>query len=366
MTIQFESSPSPRRRYTTGVSLHSHTDHSKESLSFIYRYAAEVPVLKAAVKRGERQYQERHNGASLDFSRAWWTPPLSPHDAWLLEKNHIEQRDMKALVSISDHDDIEAGMSLNTLSECRDVPVSVEWTVPHGQTFFHIGVHNLPPSSARALMARFAEITARPLEGAIREILDYVASLPATLIVFNHPCWDESQIGAAAHRAAMLDFINRYRPWLHAVEINGLRPWTENRAVLDLAQAEGLPAVSGGDRHALEANTVLNLTNARSFAAFAAEVRERQSHLLITSQYEQPFKLRVLRSISDILDERWMERVYYICEDGVTRNLKELFHDHTPAAVRVFCAGVNLLHRGIARQPARLAFWQKWIGSHSG
>src|SRR5271169_2016171 len=101
----------PWKRFATGVSLHSHTLHSKETLDFIYRAACHAPILAAAVRRGERSYREKH-GTEMDFSRAWWTPPLGPHQAWQLEKAQIENLDLDAQVSLTDHDQIEAGVSL--------------------------------------------------------------------------------------------------------------------------------------------------------------------------------------------------------------------------------------------------------------
>ncbi len=82
-------------RFRTGVSLHSHTLHSRESLDFIYQAAKRAPLLSAAIRHGEGVYRRRH-GAALDLSRGWWTPPLGPHDAWLLEKSQIEGLDQNA------------------------------------------------------------------------------------------------------------------------------------------------------------------------------------------------------------------------------------------------------------------------------
>src|SRR3977135_2161137 len=86
------------RQFGTGVSLHSHTLYSKESLDFIYTAARRARVLAMAVQRGERRYREIH-GTELDLSRAWWTPPLGPHEAWQLEKSQIEGLGRDALVS---------------------------------------------------------------------------------------------------------------------------------------------------------------------------------------------------------------------------------------------------------------------------
>ena len=77
-------------RFRSGVSLHSHTLHSRENLDFIYRAAIQAPLLAGVIRYGERRYRQVH-GTRLDLSRGWWTPPLGPHDAWLVEKEQIEE-----------------------------------------------------------------------------------------------------------------------------------------------------------------------------------------------------------------------------------------------------------------------------------
>ena len=147
--IYFEEDLRARGGFRTGVSVHGHTLHSQENLSFVYRMAARVAPLRIAVEKGEAFYQ-RHHGTAFDFSRGWWTPPLAAYDAWSVETRQITERfGMQPLVSLSDHDNIDAPILLQHRTECRPVPVSVEWTVPFGGTFFHLGVHNLPVENAR-------------------------------------------------------------------------------------------------------------------------------------------------------------------------------------------------------------------------
>ncbi len=348
MTIHFESAPGGHPPYPTGVSLHSHTNHSRESLSFIYRYVSQVQLLRTLAARFERQYQSAHPGSHLDFHRGWWTPPLSPRDALQLERDQLERRlGLQSLVSLSDHDDIEAGMALSVLDDSRNVPVSVEWTVPYRGTFFHLGIHNLPRTVARQMMARLTGVTQKPEESAIHEALSEIAGWRDTLIVFNHPCWDESRVGIETHQQAMLHFGLHHVDWLHALEINGLRPWTENQAAVRFSEYLGLPVISGGDRHALEPNVVLNLTRARTFEEFTAEVRDGESQVLITRQYEQPSRTRLLRSIAEIVDEHWMHRVFYACDDGITRSANELFQNEPPLAVRLLSASAHILKHGV-------------------
>ena len=58
---------------------------------------------------------------------------------------------MPGLVSITDHDDIQAPMLLRSVPSSRHIPVSVEWTVPFGTTAFHLGIHNLPSATGRGV-----------------------------------------------------------------------------------------------------------------------------------------------------------------------------------------------------------------------
>ena len=60
--------------------------------------------------------------------------------------------------------------------------------------------------------------------------------------------------------------------------------------------------VTGGDRHGCEPNAVLNMTGAKCFGDFAAEVREgAPTHSLFMPQCAEPLKLRVLQVMSDVL-----------------------------------------------------------------
>jgi len=100
------------RSYNSAVSLHSHTSHSRESLGFIPRYSRCLPALDYLVRKQMDRY-ERIHGRPLDFERAWWTPPLTAREAFDLERSSIETTlNCHALVSLSDHDDIEAGIEL--------------------------------------------------------------------------------------------------------------------------------------------------------------------------------------------------------------------------------------------------------------
>ncbi len=143
-------------RFRTAVSLHAHTMHSHESLDFLPRLARTIPLVRDAVAYEERRY-ERMNGHPIDYSSAYWTPPLPESAVLAWERLQIENSlDASALVSITDHDSVEAAMHLHLMEASQDVPISVEWTVPFGPSFFHLGVHNLPRGEARSWMASLA------------------------------------------------------------------------------------------------------------------------------------------------------------------------------------------------------------------
>jgi hypothetical protein len=314
--------------------------------------------------RKQMDRYERIHGRPLDFERAWWTPPLTARQAFDLERSSIESKlNCPALVSLSDHDDIEAGSTLQVLN--LDIPISVEWTVPFGPSFFHIGVHNLPPEGARAIFAQLRACTRKPTEPRIAACLDMLNRAGNVLVILNHPLWDEPGIGYSAHLALLDRFLTAYSGSLHALEINGLRSWKENRDIYPLAERWNLPAVSGGDRHAREPNSVVNLTTAGTFDEFVSEVRhDKWSVIEFMHHYREPIRLRLMQNVLDVIRDydfhpegrrRWSDRVFFEREDGSVRSLSELWTGDGPMVVRMFLASVHLLEAPAVRGALRFA-----------
>lgn len=341
------------RPFRTGVSLHSHTSHSKEPIDFIPRLGA-AWGLAGAVLRGYETVHERRSHRRLCYEDVWWTPPLCPREAFLVESRQITRYGLAALVSITDHDSVEAPLLLRVLSESRHMPVSTEWTIPWRGTVFHIGIHNLPPRRAREVMGELARFTVNPEERLLEGILDWIAERPEVLIVFNHPLWDEKGRGSVFHAGLAEAFLGRYRKWINAVELNGLRPWTENLRVIKLAESAGLAYISGGDRHCCEPNALLNVTSARTFSEFVGEIREDgTSCVAIMPQYREPLLLRVFSSVADFMRNstahggdwtRWSDRVFFTSQDGSAKSLSSVFGGgHEPAVLRPFVACARLL-----------------------
>ena len=225
--------------FRTGVSLHSHTMFSEESLDVVPRYTAKLPYLGNAIRRMQT---EHHTGQlqPLNFNRAFWTPPLSPRQAYRLEEKQIQRRfNLPGLISLTDHDDARAAALLRIIHRFRYAPVSTEWTVPFESTFFHLGVHNLPPERASELQIELARFTSEPAPEELASCLRKLNSFPEILVVLNHPLWDEKGVGMAQHRPSLGGLIAATRqihsrprtkwPAFMARECRGHRPRASGR-----------------------------------------------------------------------------------------------------------------------------------------
>ncbi|MFN9460042.1 MAG: hypothetical protein ACK6D7_22100, partial [Acidobacteriota bacterium] len=158
-------------------------------MAFLPRYAHRIPGVSQAMRKHEAAFRSYY-GKELDYSRSWWTPPLPAPDAEALERRQIENLlDLPALVSLTDHDSITAGLNLRLTNPLSAAPISTEWTVPLPGSFIHLGIHNLPPDDAASWMAHFRAWTAAPCPNRLAELLAALHALPHVLIVFNHPLW---------------------------------------------------------------------------------------------------------------------------------------------------------------------------------
>lgn len=340
--------------YETGVSLHSHTSISEESLQFIHVLGLAVPGVKALTEHYDKQCRKRH-GIKLDFLRANWRPPLQPKMAYDVEAQQIQKLELYPLVSITDHDTLEAALLLRTVPSSRHIPMSVEWSAPFGGTVFHLGIHNLPSADGIEWMRRFEAFTAQPNDEELLAMLRELHEQRQVLIVLNHPLWDLHTVGPI-HLTDLRRFICEAGNCIHALELNGLRHAKENRETARLARETGHLLISGGDRHGLEPNANINLTSAKNFTEFVEEIRvERRSHVHFMDQYQVPWEQRILHStLNAITDfpqftpgwQRWDERVFHPDAQGVMRPLSELWPDGKPSpalmtAIRIVRLGRN-------------------------
>jgi len=352
--------------FRSGVSLHSHTMYSEESLAMVPQYTAKVPYLGEAIRRQELEYH-RKKQRRFSFGDAFWTPPLAPRQAYRLEEKQIQRKfKLPALISLTDHDDIRAGANLRVIDRFKNVPISTEWTIPFADTFFHVGVHNMPSADAAGLMSQFEAFTAKPDVTHLGDLLAMLDSNPDVLLVLNHPLWDEKGIGGDRHCAVLKNLLADYGQFLHAFELNGLRSWHENKQVIALGKELNVPVVSGGDRHGREPNAILNISHAATFPEFVHEIRrERLSHVVFMPQYHEPLKMRVLQTMVDVVRDypenfagrrTWADRVFY--RDPQTKiavPLASLWNDGGPGIVKQFIAAMRLLEWTPFRSALRVA-----------
>jgi hypothetical protein len=288
---------------------------------------------------------------------------MPAREALDLERRQVEGLGMRGLVSLTDHDSVEAPALLQVLDDAQDVPVSLEWSVPLGKSFVHLGVHNLPARQAHEIADRLAVYTKTPDQALLAELLEFLHAIPEVLVVFNHPLWDEAACGTAVHHLMVRNFARRYSRYLHAFELNGLRPWKENRSVIDFAGAHGLPLVSGGDRHGCEPNANINLSNAATFSEFVQEIRSGASHVLFLPQYREAMFLRQLDTAWDILRdypeytgrEIWSDRIFYRHDDGTYKPLTMAWTGRPPNVIRYFIGSLRLFNCRSVRSALRVA-----------
>lgn len=328
--------------------------HSHDSLAFLARHAGRIPGLARLLPSP---------GAGFDYARAWWTPPLTPADAFALEARQITGLGLTPIVSITDHDSIGACRELQLLG--IPTPVSVEWTIPFGRSFLHLGVHNLPAADAPDWMRLFTFWTHRPNPEILRDILAGLHAIPDVLTVLNHPLWDEGGIGPDGQLEMVTAFVTRHRPFLHALELNGLRSARENREVVRMAAGYGLPAVSGGDRHGCEPNANINLTNARTFGEFAAGIRAGEdSHILFLPQYRESHVLRCIEAVADTLRDYpeyagralWSDRIFHRDAAGRVATLTSLWQGAGPKIARNVAECLRVFQKQSVRAALRPAF----------
>ena len=348
------------RKAKAGVSLHCHTEHSKEMMDFVPNYANRIPIISSLWQREKAKYTARE-GREPDFSTAYWSPPLPSTEVYAIEKTQINDAGLDAVVSLTDHDCIAGNLKVNEEIDNSFAPISLEWTVPFEDGFFHVGVHNLPKESAVELSKTLIDFSfcKNPEKSRLHEIFAMLNELPQVLIILNHPLWDIEMVGKQYHKILLNNFIREFGKWIHAFELNGFRKWSENMAVLEIAEAIGMPTVTGGDRHGCKPNTVINLTNSKTFSEFAGEVRnDKHSEVVFMPDYKQPLLSRQLHSFSEILatyqhfpeDRRqWINRVYY--DIGDEKGLAPLSMHWTESGYRIWLrAAISFL--GFLGSPA--------------
>ncbi len=204
-------------------------------------------------------------------------PPMDsaddPQAGLRLERTQIESLNLNAMVSITDHDTIQAPSSAHgSQRKANSCFPGVERALR--RAVFPRWIITCP-----APMAEMGGDPRRTLRRSPRrpahEILSALNEKPNVLVIFNHPMWDLYLIGKEKH-ILVNEFLQKQGQFLHAMELNGLRHWEENREVRHLAEKWNMLLVSGGDRHGVGANANINLTNARALQRVHEIRRERK------------------------------------------------------------------------------------------
>lgn len=351
----FWNEPQVPGKYRSAVSLHSHTNHSKESLRFIPEFTQKKPLLRWALER-----QSRRSTIPVDWARAYWTPPLIPKLAYEVEKNQIEQvLALAALVSLTDHDSISAPTALRGFGETSQIPLALEWTVPFEEAVFHLGVQNLPSEAAQAIVDDLGAYTRHRSTRHLRELLAMLHQQPDVLVILNHPLWDLSGIGQPRHEEVLGRFLREHCKFLHAFELNATRSRSENHDVIELAGLWQQLLISGGDRHGCEPSAALNLTCAGTFTEFVREIRiEQRSHVLFMPQYAEPLVVRTMEAVLDVVREyprypdgyrRWDDRVFHPDASGSSDQPLSSFWKAPPAFIECIFAIMRVMENATLR-----------------
>jgi hypothetical protein len=175
-----------------------------------------------------------------------------------------------------------------------------------------------PLDLARAIFAELQALTAAPQMKAIADMLRALASDPGTLIVFNHPAWDEHGMGQARHLELAMLFLRAHGESIHTVELNGLWPWKENRLAWRMAQ-DSASRLSRAEPACARAKHAFGFDRCGLLSRICGTSARRLVGCAHHYQYREPLALRILQSVQEILRDyethacgwrRWRDPVF--------------------------------------------------------
>ena len=130
-----------------------------------------------------------------------------------IEKDQINKVGLDAVISLTDHDSINANLEVNEENDNNSAPISLEWTVPFEYGFFHVGVHNLPKDRAIELTKTLLDYTFNEEKHSnenLREMFAMLNEIPEVLVVLNHPIWDIELVGKERHETLLKHFLKEH------------------------------------------------------------------------------------------------------------------------------------------------------------
>lgn len=292
----YRSCGDPSRQYPFAVSLHNHSCHSVENLSFLNQ-VARLGFMRPF--RGTLQRAFGLDGVSnLSYADIIYNPPYTPEDLYAMESDAVKGLGFDGVhFAITDHDEFRGNVELlhKRPHLAPRVAIGEEVSVWYHGHLFHLGVSGLPEAGIGETHRRIQAAAQAENHDELFEIL----AATGALIVLNHPLvfW-----GRGPEKIPVEDLLTRYGWAIHALEVNGMRRQEENDRVLELARHWKKPVIGGGDSHLLVASSVICVTKAASFADFIAEVKEGHSVPMVKREFFAPLRwkmfLRVLYFMS--------------------------------------------------------------------
>jgi len=215
---------------------------------------------------------ERMHGLRIDYAASYWTPPMTPKLAFELETRQVEKLNLRAMVSITDHDTITRPCCCAPF-QCAQIPVSVEWSAPYGNQSF-TGRAQPAKRQGDGVDETLAEYTANPSDKRLTEILKALDEEPNVLVVFTTLC-GLYLIGAEKHQFLVNEFLQINGNYLHALELNACATGREpgsaaaGRTVEHAADLRRRPPWRGAERQHQPDNAV-------NFTEFVHEIGGRR------------------------------------------------------------------------------------------
>jgi predicted metal-dependent phosphoesterase TrpH len=285
---QYRLCPEPAREFDFAVSPHNHCAHSIENLASINE------VVKLGFMRPFRSIIQSAFGLAgvrdLNYAEVYYRPPHTAEDVFQMESANAAAFGFNGIhVGITDHDEVAGSVELqrNRPDQAPGNPLGEELSIRFDGYLFHLGITGMPEAG---IAEAHAGLQAAARANRLDDLFEMLRA-SGCLVVFNHPLvpWGKDR----GRKIPAEEFLARYGWAIHALEYNGMRSQDENDRVLKLAAHVGKPVVGGGDSHLLLASSVLSLSQAGSYADFAAEVKEGRAVSLVTPMYFAPLSWKI-------------------------------------------------------------------------
>ena len=284
----YRSCPQPAREFTCAISPHNHSEYSVENLASLNE------VVKLRFMRPFRHILQSAFGLAdvpgLNYANVSYRPPQTVEDVFQAECSSVAAFGFHgAHVGITDHDEIAGSVELrrNHPEVAHRNPLGEEISFRFQNYLFHLGITGLPES---CVAETHASLQAASRADQLDDLFEILRA-SGCLVVFNHPLvpWGKDR----GRKIPAEELLRRFGWAIDALEYNGMRSREENDRVLQLARQVNKPVIGGGDSHLLLASSVLSVSRARSYADFAAEVREGLAVPLITPMYLAPMSWKI-------------------------------------------------------------------------